>query len=303
MKWILSSLGVLFIIALFFIASISNPSISNGPMSRLPVVECSPVGPYVTKVKLDSGITVRLLILKHCFERVAANEERDIIKVMNLAADKGLNIKDIGGHFVNGDGKIDRHLWKTCSLSGLKDFLVQQMRTGAESGDTLVVYTTGHGSKSGYLAQFGKRTTIMKAFAEAAEEAQQETLWWQSSCYAAAGLLPMESLSETQQELLTMVTSSNANRVSYWGDQTEAMKRVFIALAEESPELDQDQDGTVVAGELSKFLKKVKKEDIVFAISPEEPIFGLDWPNRIPIRDMDGNLFNAPDKYIPKPIR
>jgi len=279
--------------------------VATMPMSCLPVVQLTPIGQYVSKVKLDNGIGVRILILKHCFERVAEKEQRELIKVMNLAADKGLDIKDIGGHFVNGNGKIDRHLWKECSFSQLKDFIVQQMRIGAEPGDTLIIYTTGHGSRGGSLARFGKRSMILTAFAEAAEEAEQETVWWQSSCYAAAGLPPLSSLNKVQQELLTLITSSHANRVSYWGDQTEVLKRVFIALAEieTSLELDKNQDGIIVAGELSDFIKTVKKENMVFAISPDEPVFGLDWPNRIPIRNMDGNLFNAPKKYIPKPLR
>ena len=209
-------------------------------------------------------------------------KSRDVIQAANLAASRGLTISDIGSHHVNRDGHIrGRVVWgKKYDLNKLKSFISEQMKVDAVRGDTLVIYTTGHGGEDGTLVSLGLRKDIMKIFAEAAEENNQEILWWQSSCYAAAELPPISSLNNKQQKLLSMIASSSADRPSYWGDQTEPMRKVFVAMAEGSSDIDPNQDQEITAKELADFMNnEVRKNsgDLLFSRGPDEPIFGSIW--------------------------
>jgi len=260
---------------------------------------------YIGKVKLTDNISIRLLVLKHCRERIADSESQDIVEVANLAATKGLRIRDIGNHHVDKDGKVDRLVYtKKMTLTSLKAFISEQMEVDADAGDTLIIYTTGHGSSGGSIQILGSRKELGLMFAELAEEHEQETIWWQSSCYAVSGLPKISELNETQQELFSMIASSSANKPSYWGDQEEPMRRVFLAIAEKSKAIDPDQNEMIAAKELRDFLNTVKQGagDLVFARAPDEPLFGgLNIPNLIPIIDPDGTQRPCPDKYIPTP--
>lgn len=253
---------------------------------------------YVAKVKVaGSDIRVRLIILKHCRERVADSESDGVIEVANLAASQGLDITDLGQHHINKNGPT-RVIWTKTSLSGLKKFVSEQMKVNASQGDTFIIYTTGHGGPDGGLASLGQRREIGQMFIEAAEENEQETLWWQSSCFAAAGLPNINSLNAVQKEYFSMIASSTANRSSYWHDQTPLMKKVFIALANNDKRLDRNEDGSISANELGQF---IDRKNLVFAASGDEPIFGWrDFANEIPIRDWDG-FKNYPDRYVPHP--
>jgi hypothetical protein len=259
---------------------------------------------YVGKVTLKGRTIVRLLILKHSFEQVAKNEEIAIIQAANLAASKGLKIKDIGSHYINGEGKINRLVWdKKCTLSNLKNFISEQMKISAQAGDTLIIYTTGHGGRSGGLMSLGQRKTVMTAFAEAAEENKQETLWWQSSCFASAGLPAISTLNQMQQRLLSMVASSDANHSSYWGDQNYPMKQTFLALAEGSKKLDVNQNGRVTDSEFRQFLNTVKRDAycILYSSGADEIIFGAFGPWDIPIVDRNNIQKEYDDDYIAIP--
>jgi len=259
---------------------------------------------YVGKVDIAT-MGVRLMVLKHCRERVADREATELIQAANLAASKGLNMKDIGNHHVDKDGKVDRLAWgKKMTIDGLRDFLMEQVKVGAEYGDTLVIYTTGHGSSGGSIQILGSRHALGLMFAEVAEKNDQEILWWQSSCHAAAGIPKIEELNEKQQTLFSMITSSSANRVSYWGDQQEPFLKTFVAMAENSAALDPDQNEEITAGELRRFLDTVKgsADDLVFAKSDDEPIFGKNnLANDIPIVGPDGRPIEHPEDYIPIP--
>ena len=259
---------------------------------------------YVGQVKSNNGTVVRLLILKHAFNddrKLSNDESRDIIQAANLAASRGLKISDIGSHHINRDGNIR---WgKECSLKDLKSFIIEQMKIGAVSGDTLVIYTTGHGGEDGTLVNVGQREMLMRIIAEAAEENKQETLWWQSSCYAAAGLPSISSLNEKQQSLLSMVESSSAYEPSYWGDQTYPMQEVFLALAEYGENIDPDQNGEITAKELANFMNGVIEQsgDRLFAKNSDEPIFGLFGPWSAPIVDQNGEAEDYSRDYVPLP--
>ena len=145
----------------------------------------------------------------------------------------------------------------------------------------------------------------MKAIAAAAEENDQETLWWQLSCHAAAHLPPISSLNERQQELFSMTASSPSNELSWFTTQGAQFAALFNAMAEKNPSIDPNGDEIITADELSKFLIKgfgKKRGELVFARSPDEPIFGYNGlANQIPIRDRNNRQEEYPRNYIPMP--
>lgn len=293
-------------VAIILATSLIIWNISSKPVPKVLHIETADVSQqYVGKVTLKGRTIVRLLILKHSFEQVARDEEVAIVQAANLAASKGLKIEDIGSHYINGEGKINRLVWgEKCTLSNLKNFISEQMKVSAKAGDTLIIYTTGHGGRSGGLMSLGQRKTVMTAFAEAAEENKQETLWWQSSCFASAGLPAISTLNPMQQRLLSMVASSDATHSSYWGDQNYPMKQTFLALAESSDKLDVNQDGRVNHVEFKQFLNTVKKDSycILYSSGPDEIIFGAFGPWDIPIVDRNNAQQEYDDDYIAIPI-
>ena len=300
------------VLCIFLITFVSKGFIPNKIKSKSVVVKTPLIfietpqrgEHYVAKIKSKNGTVVRLLILKHAFNddrRLSNDESRDIIQAADLAASKGLEISDIGSHHINRNGKIR---WgKECSLSNLKSFITEQMKISAVSGDTLVIYTTGHGGEDGTLVNVGQREMLMKIIAEAAEENKQETLWWQSSCYAAAGLPLISSLNEKQQSLLSVIASSSAYEESYWGDQTYPMEQVFLALAGEGENIDPDKNGEITAEELANFMNGVIEQsgDLLFAKNSDEPIFGLFGPWSAPIVDQNGPPEDYSRNYVPLP--
>jgi len=154
--------------------------------------------------------------------------------------------------------------------------------------------------------RLGQRGPVMKIIAEAAEENNQETLWWQLSCHAAASLPPISTLSETQQELFSMTASSPANELSYFNTQGKQFSAMFNALAAKSTEIDPNSDEIITAKELSDFLSAKfgrKRGKLVFAKSDDEPIIGLTTglANAIPIRDRNNPQDDYPRNYIPVP--
>jgi len=265
---------------------------------------------YIGSVALNENVTIRILILKHCRESLADDESRVLIQAANFAASKGLKIQEIGDHHVDKDGKVNRMVWgdKFYSIEKLQAFVSEQMKKSAQAGDTLVIYTTGHGSPQGSIQILGSRKELGLAFAKAAEENNQETLWWQSSCYAASGLPTIAELNDKQKKLFSMIASSTADKVSYWGDQPPRMKKVFEAIADKDKNIDPDQDGVILAKELAAFMNtqiKAGSGDLLFAKGPDEPIFGLlDLANMIPIMGRSGEIPPIMDdgKYIPHPL-
>jgi hypothetical protein len=259
-------------------------------------------GTHVGKVRLNDNCIVRLLILKHARESLAEKDHREMLQAVDFGKSSGLTIQELGGHHIDKDGVHENIVWgKICSLQDLKAFINEQMKAHAVKGDTFLIYTTGHGSPSGYLATLGMRKDIQRIFAECAEENNQETLWWQSSCYAAAGLTPINQLPERQQNLFSMIASSDAEHVSYWGHCVRPMREMFEALGKENSEIDPNQDGEITCNELRKFLKNSKKELILFSKSEEEPIFGVFGPWNIPVIDRLEQQGDYKRDYIPVP--
>ena len=248
---------------------------------------------YVGKVKV-SGISVRLLVLKHCFEQMADDDAELVIQGANLAATKGLDIQGIGNHYINSNGQTERLWGEKYTLDRLKDFVSQQMKINAEAGDTLIIFTVGHGSGGGYLQDLGQRREVMEAFAKAAAENNQETIWWQLSCYAEANLPSIDSLPKDQQELFSVVASSDANTPSPAYVEGKIMQKFFVGLAESFSSIDSNGDDMITAGEMSHFVTNRR----IFAKSENEILFGFSWARRLPIIDRNGENREYPKDFI-----
>lgn len=259
---------------------------------------------YVGKVSFDN-ISIRMLILKHTFEKMA-NDDADLaIAAINLAANKGLTIKDIGEFNINQNGKIDsRTIYTVIANEKIKEFVSEQMKVNAKSGDTLVVFTIGHGAPTGNLDTLGQRQEIMTAISQAAAENNQETVWWQLSCFASAKLPKVTELSIKEQSLFSVVASSDAKTESPAYVEGKIMQKVFVAMAEKDQAIDPDGNQIVVAEELANFLDKIEtgRGQRVYARSPQEPVFGLSSEAWLaPIVDRNNPQQQYPFDYIPLP--
>jgi hypothetical protein len=237
--------------------------------------------------------SARMLILRHSPDEIGLTDANQAIEVVKKAAQEGLKIEVLGNYFIT---KVD------------KKFISDQMKLHAVPGDTFVIYTIGHGGGDGGLANVGKRTEVMKIFAEAAEENDQETFWWQLSCHAAAGLPSIASLTPNQQRLFSALASSPANELSYFCTQAAIMAKVFVAMAKQDPAIDPNKDDVITADEMRGFLNtldsKKKKGDLFFAATPQEEIFGrLFLASLIPIVDRNNPQREYDKHYVPVPRR
>ncbi len=280
------------------------------PVERDITVQVSQDSQYVGIVSLgdECPYNVRLLVLKHCPDSIANKDAQQVLEAANLASSKGLTIKSIGNFHIDKNGETEG-MWTTIKdLDGLKKFVSQQMKVNAKPDDTFVIYTLGHGGETGNLMRLGQRGPLMKILAEAAEENDQRTLWWQTSCHAAANLPQISTLTAKQQELFIMTASSPAAKVSYFCTQGDQFKKIFTAMATNSKEIDPNQDGVITAQELKGFMvKEFGKErgELVFASNSDEPVFGFTGraANRIPIIDRNSQQGSYPRNYIPIPKR
>ncbi len=249
--------------------------------------------------------------MKHCPDSIANVDANQAIQAVNLANSKGLTIESIGNYHINKEGRTQESVAVSLGdrinindLEGLQKFVSEQMKIGAKTGDTLIVYTIGHGGGDGGLMRLGQRGNLMYALAAAAEENDQEVFWWQLSCHAAAELPTIAQLPERQQYLFSMVASSTAHELSYFSTQGQQMEIVFSALAEKNAEIDPDKDGIITGGELKTFMISKfgqKRGSLVYARSDDEPIFGFyGLFNKIPIIDRNNPQGNYKN-YIPIP--
>ena len=308
------------ICGLFLLAGIAMTMCNTGrptmpiqqPVNDCPVIQAyGDLKPIVFNVAhLDEPkVRVRLLILKATKEHMADVDADMAVTAAKQGSGKGLDIKTVGNHYFNKNGE-----WKVAltefnyDLPAVKTLVSKWMKVEAQPGDTFMVFTIGHGMPDGGLQNLGQRVDVMKALAEAAEENNQRTFWWQLSCYASASLPSISSLTPKQQELFSMLASSDARTPSAAYVQGKIMEKMFVALATRDKDLDVNGDGTITQTELSAFLNKshsLRVGDRLHAKSADYPIFGgvdmTDLANKIPIVDRNGPQSKYPKGYIPRP--
>lgn len=241
--------------------------------------------------KIDSSMSIRVLILRHTPERMAIGDANLAKSGIERAKEKGLDIEVIGDELVR-------------SLDDVKRAVNEKVSYNARPGDTLIVHTIGHGFSSGGLQNLGPRRGVMEVFVRAAEEHQQEMLWWQLSCYASASLPSIDSLTEPQQGLFSNLASSDSRTVSAAGIQGKVMEKVFVAIAEKDRRIDPDGDEVITASELKNFLNEVvgsRRGDLLYARSSDEPIFGVFGPWMLPIIDHNRPSREYERNFIPTP--
>lgn len=256
---------------------------------------------YVGKVRFDST-SIRLLILKHSYEQMADGDAKLAIEAVNIAFTQGLSIKQIGEHNINRQGQADRRL-VFYSSDKLKDYVSDQMKVSAEENDTLIIFTIGHGSRSGYLASLGQRQDIQKVFSECSVENHQKTIWWQLSCFASADL-NYNGLSDDKKDFFSVIASSDSSTESPAYVEGKIMEKVFVALATGDVRVDPDKDGIIIARELVGFLNFVSqgRGNLVYAKNADQVMFGIAGIARnLPIIDQDGIQREYPKDYVPFP--
>lgn len=251
----------------------------------------------ITSQAYSAEPIIRMLILKHSREHMADGDADLAIQAVKRAANQGLKIKVIGNHFVDGRMVAYHYVMNVATIQSL---LEENISVGATNGDTLIVFTIGHGFPSGGLDNVGQRKDVMKVLADAAGGHRQKILWWQLSCHACAGLPSISSLPKDQQELFSIVASSSANDTSAAGVQGRIMEKVFLAMAEKSPNIDPDGTGIITAAKLSSFLNGVSSGmgSRVFAIDRNFRIFGKRTAPPIPIIDRNNEQGKYNEEYI-----
>jgi hypothetical protein len=227
------------------------------------------------------------------------------IKAVKNAAAKGLPIKVVGNHFVDGrlvagfpqNQDFVQHIYDAETLN---QYVNQYIKDGATPGDTLIIFTIGHGFPSGGLASIGKRSDVQKVLVEAAERNNQKVLWWQLSCHASAGLPGIDTLTPRQQELFTMFASSSASETSAAYVQGNIMAKIFDAMASNSSNLDANGDGKITAAELRTFMNTINGSygSRVHARSPDFVIFGKMGVPFLPIVDRNGPQGRYEEDYV-----
>jgi len=248
---------------------------------------------------------IRLLCIKHSREHMADGDANLAIKATQKASEKGLNIKVVGNHFVDGrymglQNADPETIERIYSIETLSQYLNQYIKTEATPGDTLILFTIGHGFRDGSLDNMGHRSDVLKVIADIAEKNNQKIFWWQLSCYASAGLPDIGSLSPRQQELITIFATSSASETSAAYVQGNIMAKIFNAMAEKSSAIDPNGDGKITAKELRVFMNTINGSygSRVHAKSGDFTMFGKSGVPLLPIVDRNNPQGKYPEDYV-----
>lgn len=262
--------------------------------------------PYSSPPQLCSAeapnVKIRLLCIKHSRDFMADGDANLAVNAVKSAAGKGLNVQVVGNEHV--DKRLVGYFHVVEGMPSFTEVVNQHITTQASPGDTLVVFTIGHGFPNGSLQNIGQRKDVMKVLAEAAEKHNQRILWWQLSCHACAGLPSIDSLPSGQQNLFSVYASSTASQTSGAYIQGRIMEKVFNAIANDERGIDPNQDGTITAGELRAFLNTTGSGSgsLFFAKSSDYPVFGLMCDPYLPIIDRNGSQRQYERDYILVPL-
>lgn len=244
-------------------------------------------------------LSIRLLCIKHSREHMADGDADLAIKAAKNAASKGLDIKLIGNHFVDGKFMGEDYIHRVNSVETLTAYVKKYAKVDANPGDTLIVFTIGHGMPSGDLDKLGQRSGVMKILASIAEENNQKMFWWQLSCHACAKLPALDSLTEKQQDLFSMFASSSASETSAAYVQGKIMEKIFMTMAENMPKIDTNNDEKISASELRTFMNTINPAygSRVFA-KEDKPIFGKPGVPWLPIVDRNNPQGKYEEGYV-----
>jgi hypothetical protein len=248
---------------------------------------------------------IRLICIKHSREHIADGDADLAIKAANSAAAKGLKIKVIGNYFVDGKMVVDmadptEHIY---DIETLSRYIKQYIKADAESGDTLIVFTIGHGANGGWLHNLGQRSNVMNIIAETAEQNKQKVFWWQLSCHASDGLPEINTLTTRQQDYFSMFASSAPEETSAAYVQGGIMEKIFNAIAEGNKSIDANEDGKISTKELRNFMNTIDKNygNRVHAKTPEFVIFGNSGVHWLPIIDKNNKQVEYNEDYVLMP--
>lgn len=268
---------------------------------RVPIGETVSVPHQVHSVATED-FSIRLLVLKHSREAMADGDAQMALDAVRAAASKGLEIRDIGNHNIDQTEKLRLVVWEYDDVATLKQFVSDQMSLHAKPGDTLIIFTIGHGMPSGELHNLGQRSEVMRALSEPAAEHRQKVLWWQLSCYAASQLPAISSLPAGEKELFSVLATSPANQESPAYVEGKIMEKVFVSIAEDG-DVNPDHNDEISGDEFRRYLNVVRpgRGDLLFTLDFKAAIFGVGrtMPNRIPIRDRNNPQGEYPKDYIP----
>lgn len=245
----------------------------------------------------NSAPKIRLLCIKHSRENMADGDANLAIKAAQTASTKGLDIKVIGNHFVDGRFVIEETI---NNIETLTQYLNQYVKADATPGDTLILFTIGHGFPGGSIQNLGQRSEVLKMIAEIAEKNNQKIFWWQLSCYASAGLPDVGSLTPRQQELITIFASSSDSETSAAYVQGNIMAKIFNAIAEKSNTIDPNKDEKITAAELRTFMNAINSSygNRIHAKNSDFTIFGKTGVPWLPIIDRNNPQGKYTEEYV-----
>lgn len=242
---------------------------------------------------------IRVLVLKHSKEKMADDDAKMVVDAVE-SAKKELDVQVIGNHFIHNK-TIKTCVYEYSSIDDLKNFINEQIKESKLSQDcNLIIFTVGHGSPSGSLDNLGPRAGLQKVLAEVAEENDQKILWWQLSCYAAAKLPPIDSLSYKQQQLFSVLNASDEKTSSPAYIEGKIMEKMFASII--SDEMDKNKDQEIDGYEFKEKMNEIKKGrgDLFRTHNMSAPLFGVNFANRIPIWDVVRKQA-VPKGFIPVP--
>ena len=250
---------------------------------------------------------IRLLCIKHSREHMADGDAELAIQAALNATKKGLKIKVVGNHFV--DGKLmakfnEEYVTRLYDIETLTKYVKQYILFEATPGDTLIIFTIGHGFQDGSIHHLGKRSDVMKTIVKIAEENNQKVFWWQLSCYASAGLPNIQSLTETQKNLFCMFASSSEREQSEAYIQGKIMAKIFDAIADNKKEIDPKQTGQIQSINLKNFFNNINPTygSRFHAKNDEFIVFGKFFTPFLPIIDRNKKQGIYKEDYIISPF-
>lgn len=257
----------------------------------------------MSSYRMAEGIDtpIRILILKHSKEKMADDDAKMVVDAIEKAAGQKLDVRSVGNHFINDTKKIRVCLGDWEEIENLKEFMSEQIKNNKAPESTFILFTIGHGSPSGGLHNLGKRSELQTAIAEAAEDNDQKVLWWQLSCYAAAKLPPLESLSDKQMDLLTVLNTSDEKTPSPAYIEGKIMEQMFASIS--SGEMDLDGNREITGVEFKEKMNRIRKGrgNLLRMRDPQSPLFGISPANRIPIFDAEKGKTFPSRGFIPFP--